>query len=398
VDAPPGVLVVSTAYRAGPWACRSLRAAGYRVVGAHVGGLGAGGRSRGCPRPRRYPSPVGEPEAFLAAVADLCRRERIDAVLPGAEDTARALALAQPDLGGAVVVGPTLAQYAALCDKAELASAAARAGVEHPATCVVGAAGASGPLPALPCVVKPRISGEDIGGASPALAVATAADRDRAVAALVAAGHEAIVQERVEGAHWAVHGVRGAGRLDMLAMVLVREHPRDAGTATVQRPVAMPAPLAGAAGRLLGLVDYRGPFSLNLIERDGSFVIHDVNLRLGASVGCSIRNGLDVPRLAVDLALGRPPAPPARPRRPVAYLRLDGELAAAGDALAGRLPGEPAAVILARVAAAISSPAWLVDPAPLDPFWLGQRGAGAAAGVARAALSRKRARRPMGRM
>ena len=55
-------------FRAGPWACRSLAGAGYRVVGAHQEGRLAGGRSLACRTPRRYPSPLDEPEAFIASL------------------------------------------------------------------------------------------------------------------------------------------------------------------------------------------------------------------------------------------------------------------------------------------------------------------------------------------
>ena len=58
-DAP--VLVLWTGYRAGPWAVRSLRRAGHRVVAAHDAGRGSGGRSAAAPRPsgirRRTPIP-----------------------------------------------------------------------------------------------------------------------------------------------------------------------------------------------------------------------------------------------------------------------------------------------------------------------------------------------------
>jgi hypothetical protein len=44
---------------------------------------------------------------------------------------------------------------------------------------------------------------------------------------------------------------------------------------------------------------------MNVIERRGAFLFHDVNLRLSASVGAAIGAGLDVPRLGVEAAAGR---------------------------------------------------------------------------------------------
>ena len=46
VQRPPAetnVLVLCTGYRAGPWALRSLKAAGYRTIGAHQQGRLTGG-------------------------------------------------------------------------------------------------------------------------------------------------------------------------------------------------------------------------------------------------------------------------------------------------------------------------------------------------------------------
>jgi hypothetical protein len=65
-----------------------------------------------------------------------------------------------------------------------------------------------------------------------------------------------------------------------------------------------PPKLLSGAVRLLDLVDYRGPGSIQAFECDGDIVVHDVNLRLPITVAVTIRAGLDMPRLAVEAALG----------------------------------------------------------------------------------------------
>jgi predicted ATP-grasp superfamily ATP-dependent carboligase len=369
VRGAPTVLVVSTHFRAGPWAYRSLKAAGYRVRGAHRSGFMAGGRSLACPRPLRYPSPTDDHDGFIAAVRAICDRERVDVVLPGAEDTARLLAEHEPDLAGAVVAGPGRAAYAALCDKGRLADAAGRAGIDHPRTVVVGLDGPAGGWPPLPSVVKPRISGEDLQGAAAAISVRTAGERDRAVAALASAGLEAVVQERVEGTRWVGHCVRdGEGRLDLVASRIEHDYPRLAGTASVQRTVLeAPEPLERGVRGLLDSVGYVGPATVSFFAVDGRMVVHDVNLRLGASLGIVIRSGLDMPRRAVEAALGLPPSPDGA-RREIRYARLDGEAMAALDALRGRARGEGARRVLARLVEAAFARDGMVDPSPLDPF------------------------------
>ena len=374
--ADTGVLVLCTGYRAGPWAMRSVRSAGYRVVGAHHEGVCTGGRSRSCARPRRYPSPTADPEGFVRTVAEICAQEEISVVLPASEDTARVLAELSPDLGDAVVVGPDTEAYAALCDKGRLAETAALAGVDHPRGVVVGPDGPDGPWPELPGVVKPRISDEDIRCLPAAMWVRTPEERDAAIEALIAVGNEAVVQEELRGQRWVGQSVRDAdGSLELVASRIDRDYPRSAGVASLMRTVAEPpAELAESIGRLLDLVDYRGPSTISLNATGDRWAVHDVNLRLGSSVALVMRSGLDMPRRAVEVARGAP-AHVAGPRRPTTYVRLDGELGAASDALRGRGEGDTAWRALGHVTSALTSRDGIVDPSPFDPFRLANLGA-----------------------
>lgn len=259
--AGPGVLVVPSDFRAGPWACRSLARAGYRVVGAQVGGRLAGGRSLACPRPLRHPSALGDPDAFVASLRAMVRERAIDAVLPTSEDVVRVLAGAGGDLG-AVVVGPDAAQYARLCDKGALAEAAAEAGVDHPASRIVGPGGSSGPAVPLPCVVKPRISGEDAHGVAVAATVRTAAEMEAAIASLVAQGRDALVQQLLEGPRWVGHSVGLGERFRFIAFRAITDYPRRSGPGSFLRTADAPAGVREATERLAALVGYEGPVSL----------------------------------------------------------------------------------------------------------------------------------------
>jgi hypothetical protein len=379
--AASGVLVLATEFRPGPWACRSLARAGFRVVGAHT--RRSGGRSTACPRPLRYPSPASDPDGFVAAVEAICRRRRIDAVLPVSEDAVRVLAEREPDLGGALVVGPTRDQYSRLCNKGRLAESAARAGVAHPETALVVPGGPVGPWPPLPSIVKPRVAGESLPGVSPAVLAASAAQRAAAVGALHDAGLEPVVQELVQGQRWSVHGVRGEGLFRACAIEVEASYPRGVGTSSVSRTTRPPRGLLASARRLLDLVDYRGPCSFNFIERGRRFLVHDVNLRLSASVGLSVRSGLDVPRLGVAAALGLAVPDEERPCRSITYVGTDGELRALARELTGRGTGEPPGRIAARLALGVLAPTHMLDPFPLEPFWLGSRLARRATRLAR---------------
>ncbi|WP_217914923.1 hypothetical protein [Miltoncostaea marina] len=365
--APAVVLVVWCGHRPGPWALRSLRAAGHRVIAAHPAGA-PGGRSAACPRPRRYPSPQREPAAFLGWLSATCAAEGVDAVLPLDEDVVRLLAEREPPLGGAVVAGPDARQYRMLCDKLELAATAAAAGVDHPASVEVTAEGPRGAWPPLPSIVKPRTSISDAVRA-PVVAVPTAAERDAAVAHLRRSGLDAVVQEQIVGQAWVLHCVRdAAGAFAMVAARVATTYPRVVGTSSVSRVVPAPPGLEAAARRLLDVAGYVGPCCMNLLERGGRWWFHDVNLRLAASVGAAVAAGFDQPALGVDAALGRftPPDPAAL--RPVTYVPLQGECAALRDARAGRIDESPRAVA-ARIARAAVAPGELLDPPLRDPAW-----------------------------
>ena len=154
------------------------------------------------------------------------------------------------------------------------------------------------------------------------------------------------------------------GRLDMVCSLVERDQPRKAGVASLMRIVPDPPPAVPAAvDRLLGLTGYAGPSTISFIGSGGRWMVHDVNLRLGSSVGLVMRGGLDMPRRAVEVALGLPAGAPPRPR-PYRYARLDGELSALADAVRHRTPGESPAGIAASLTRVALGPGGMVDPTP----------------------------------
>ncbi len=367
----PAVLVLWTGFSAGARAVRALRVAGFRVLGAHPEGA-HGGRSAGCPRPARYPSPVRDPDGFMAAVARIVHREGVDAVLPVDEDIVRLLARRGGELAPAAVVGPDASQYDALADKARLAATARDLGVGTPATVVGDRDGASGPLPALPSVVKPRTSRST--EAAPR-AVATAGERDARIAELLAAGHAAVVQERIEGPRRVVQSVRGPGTWEYVVFEVRAEWPRGAGVASRLVPDAGSGAddAAAAARALLDHVGYVGPSGVSVIARDGRMFVHDVNLRLGASSAAVRHAGLDMQRRAVEVALGIPGAPFGGDVRTGPYLRVDLEIDALLTALRGGPGGGAPGVVARGIASVAFARDGMLDPSPLDPFWLASR-------------------------
>jgi predicted ATP-grasp superfamily ATP-dependent carboligase len=300
-------------------------------------------------------------------VTETCRRERVSAVLPLDEDIVRLLAERDPDLAGAVVAGPDAAQYRALCDKGRLGESARRAGVDHPFTLEIVDGSPVAAWPSLPCIVKPRISGSSGLWEKPMLA-RTAAERDEAVRSLLEAGIPALVQERLTGPRWVGHCVLSDQGFDFLGFRVDRDFPRGAGPASVMHTADVPSEVVEATRRLLDLVDYRGPCSLSFIQQGGRFLVHDVNLRLGATVEASVRSGFDIPGRSVAAALGRP-VPPLQALSPTRYVRFDGELRELIRALRRRSGTDSIARLGSWLAAGLVSRRTVLDPWPWDPSW-----------------------------
>ena len=362
------VVVLWTGYRAGPWVCRSLAAAGWEVLPVHPRDEGTG-RSTAAWSPRPVPSPTREPERLLAELRTICVEAGAQAVLPVDEDCVRLLAIAGADLGPARAIAPTPVQWEALCDKARLGETARAARVGHPATALVTAGGIAGPWPALPSVVKVR------GAPAPARAIEvvrvdTASQRDRAVGRLLGVGLDAVVQELLTGPHHTVHCVRGADGFRAVTGRIVRTFPRGAGMPSVFEVDGGEGPAVVAAHALLDALDYRGPANVQLFERGGQMLVHDVNLRPPAPVALAMRAGLDLPALGLAAGLGLPLGPEAPIRGGGRYLSLVDELRALrhrGEAG----PADPSALqILLDVAEGVISRRVLLDPPLGDPLWI----------------------------
>ena len=363
------VLVLPTPVRSAPWACRSLVRAGFRVIGASDETGRLIGRNLTCPEPARCPSPLEDADGFVEKIGEVCRRERIDALLPLDEASLRLLVMHAGRFGGAVVCGPTEAQFQALCDKVALAATAERAGVATPRRTVVDSLGAPVEWPPLPSIVKPASTGMIVDGnivyRTAALA-RSAAERDELVADLIGVVGSALVEEQVCGRPVRIHFVRGARGLATAAIDVLRIWPPEIGMDSTQRVARHVADLREAAAALLASVDYRGAGTVQFIQADDRFVVHDVNLRLPATAAISIRAGLDMARLAVEEALGRSPALGPLRLRPVTYTWLDGQLRSLEASLHD--DRHEAAQLARELVLAAVSPRRILDPS--DPLAL----------------------------
>jgi biotin carboxylase len=316
----------------------------------------------------QYPSPAEDPEEFLAAVEAICSAEEIGAVLPLDEGVLELLARRLPRPGGAILVGPNIEQYRRLCDKGVLPIAASEAGLDHPTSVVAGVNERPDSWPALPSIVKLRFPGSSGVGRGARL-VRTESEREMAVSELGKVDGTVVVQEQIVGKGWRVHFVRSQNAFTALAAITEGRYPRGTGFVTRTTYAAVPGPLLDAAESLCALVDYRGPGGIQFLEREGRYYVHDVNLRLPVSVAGTINAGLDMPRLAVEAALGRETAHDVLVRQ-FTYVWLDGEIRALVDRLRGQddNSGPRSHAILMGLVRGLVSRQTLLDPTPSDPL------------------------------
>jgi biotin carboxylase len=368
------VLVLQVGNRSGPWACRSLARAGFRVVGTHERGRVAG-RSRYCATPLRTASAVEAPEAFLADIERICREHAVDAVLSNDDEGITQLLAAEGHrLGTAVFVGPTREQYDRVCDKARLRETARAAGLDAPEGATVDSTGATTSWPPLPSVVKPRTTQTQVAGElirRSAIVVTTPEEREAAVQEICSVTGSAIVEERIVGTAWRAHFVGDGSEVAIVPVTTVRSSPEDAGMSSVQTVAATAPPtLVEASRKLIAALDYRGPGSLQFIERDGKFYVHDVNLRLPSSVAVTMLAGLDMPRLAVEVALGLPvDLRTVRIRAGVRYVWLLGELRTLARRIRAHEPLPKIWEVASDIVLAFASPRRVLDQFVLtDPL------------------------------
>ena len=381
------IVAVWTGYRAGPWAIRSLRAAGWDVVAMHPEDEGAG-RSTACLRPLRCPSVAHDEEAFVASVVRTCRETGARAVLPMGEEAVRVLAEHAPDLGATVLVGPDADQYAGLCDKRTLGENAARVGVSTPPGVVVTSEGPAGDWPPLPSYVKTR-DGVAPDRSTAAVRVETPDARGVAVAELIDAGCTALVEERIAAPQWVVHGVRSAdGTFAGVCAATVRNFPRGAGSPTVSVAGPPDHPVIDATRRLFEAVGYVGPGNAQFFVRDGDLMVHDVNLRLPASVGIAIRVGLDVPALGVAAALGES-VRPFTYRPGLRYVSIGDEVKGLGDHTPAEAGGATRAEVGRDILRGVLGRGTMIDPPLTDPLWIGSDLLAAARRTARRIRARR---------
>jgi predicted ATP-grasp superfamily ATP-dependent carboligase len=304
---PPAAAVLLTDAR-GRKALSAARALGrrrVRVLTCDSTRLVAARASRYVERHLVLPVPERDPEGFVAAVADLARREPGLVCFPLEDPTLEVLSSARDRLRDVrLPIAPSEAIAAAL-DKHAATGRAASLGLPVPRTVFPAGPEDMDRARALdfPVVVKPRRG----WGAQGVTVVARRGDLDAAYQRAAAVFPRPFVQERVPPGGWA-YGVsclfneRGALRANFVHRRL-REYPPGGGPSTLRASVLRPD-LLEQSTRLLSALGWRG---FAMVEwktdpRDGTTRFLEVSPRFVGSLELAVQCGVDFPSLLYDVA------------------------------------------------------------------------------------------------
>jgi len=329
-DLPTRVLVTGAGGPAGVAVIRSLQRRSDVVVLAADMDRWASGLYL-VPAGSRHLVPPGLAEEFVDVVVELCARERVDVVFSTVDVELPRLAAerARLDELGAVLAAPSLETLETCLDKYALAQRT-RGSVRAPRTELLGAVDPAGWT--YPVIVKPRRGAGSRG-------VSLVPD----AASLLALGADVdwLVQEELPGEEFSVDTLVDVDGRVVAAVPRSRVRV-DSGVSvagvTVRDPelVEVAAQVAAAIG-LVGVANIQ-------LRRDveGRPALLEVNPRFPGSLPLTIAAGVDLPSLALDLALGRP-LPERVEHRELAVVRyLEDVFLPAAELVLARTTGVPA--------------------------------------------------------
>jgi carbamoyl-phosphate synthase large subunit len=253
------------------------------------------------------PYPSAGAEHWLERLADITRRERLDAVVPCLDPEIEVLAPATARLA-ALGIRTWLPTPDALRsrDKAALAALVRAAHCDTPETVAVND------------VAALHAAAERIGGAVfikgrlyEAVAAVGPLEREQAFQGLAARwGVPVMVQQRIDGEEFNVTGL-GDGKGAIVACCAIRKMLRTAAGKGFAGIVVDNEALMQQARSLIAALRWSGPFELEFVadESTGQFFLLEINPRFPAWIGFPAALGNNLPAALIARLLGEP-APP----------------------------------------------------------------------------------------
>lgn len=308
------ILVTDGDTRAALAAVRSLGRAGHDVIVAGERHPSLASVSRHCSGFEPYPNPGTDSEGFVAALAAIAERRRIDLLMPMTEITTLLATDHRDSLPSSCRLPfPEARTIAAASDKASMVRLATELGVPAPRT-VVAASAAEGVKDAaglpFPVVVKPSRSRVRTGSTWLSTGVSYAtdlADLGRQLAELPTAAYPVLLQERIEGPGRGLFACYDQGRpVALFAHRRLREKPPSGGVSVLCESAPLD-PLAVDYGtRLLSRLGWQGVAMVEFKQdrRDGSLRLMEINARFWGSLQLAVDAGVDFPRILAEVSAG----------------------------------------------------------------------------------------------
>ena len=314
------ILVTDGDQRSSLAVVRSLGAAGHEVHVAAPGPGSLAGSSRFAARFHRTPSPLEAPVAFVAAVDELIRTERIEVLLPTSEGALLALLPVRDRWPSVLVPFPPIEVFRRISDKAELLDVARDLGIAVPksVTFTTASDDPDRALPGLrfPLVLKPSQSVRESGDerAKPPVVHVRDIEEFRSVwSTLPPASFPLLAQERIVGPGTGVFLLRFDGRTRaVFAHRRLREKPPSGGVSVYAESVVAEPALVAQAEALLAHYGWQGVAMVEF-KRDattGTPYLMEVNGRFWGSLQLAIDARVDFPKLLLAAATGAPLEPP----------------------------------------------------------------------------------------
>jgi cation diffusion facilitator CzcD-associated flavoprotein CzcO/predicted ATP-grasp superfamily ATP-dependent carboligase len=269
--------------------------------------------SRWCAFGEVLPDVAERRDAFVDALLEVCARHGPQALIPSHDGTIEALRERRGEVER--VVGLALAREESLAiavDKARTLALATEIGVRIPRGAIVRAAGdAAAALEevGLPAVIKPGRSWAQQNGSGQRLSAVPATTRGAALAAIAAVladGVEAVVQQWLPGEREAVSFIYAQGRFwARFAQRTTRTAPPLGGSSVKRESIPLPDDITRDAERLVTELDLEGYSEVEFRrDTDGRAALMEANPRLSASVEVAVRAGVPFPRLLYDWTSG----------------------------------------------------------------------------------------------
>jgi predicted ATP-grasp superfamily ATP-dependent carboligase len=308
----PWVLITNAEERAMLAACRTLRAAGYKVSGAAFTSLASTYASRDCSERLRITDPRQDAQRFVEDLRQVLTRRRYAVLLPGSDHALLAISRYRERLEGLTELGlPAAEVVERTLDREILAEAARDSGLiptESIRCSTIEQARSAARELGLPALVKSARTAEQLGNTVISVASRRVNHEHELAEAVLEHRDAFLVQRMVSGELFSVSGVMAGGELLGFAMARhCRTWPVEAGNASFAETIAASEELKKKVQRLLSNVGCEGIFQLELIRSGGSFTPIDLNPRPYGSMGLAAAAGVPIAALWCDWVLGKHP-------------------------------------------------------------------------------------------